>query len=287
MRSSSRLVPACCPGLYCLLWLGLPTGLTCPLISAIRGRLWATCQSSQQRVTAELGKKAKSQVFFPPQEPADPQQVLELLGKRLLKPVTLLAFMLAELVTAAGHSASSVNGEFPNCCFRLNALCSQLGDVEIWMFTNLMTRLISNDTMSPRNRDKKPECQKWRSFFNGHSKHAKTNLPSSNLLQVTSVVSVSCLVLLRLNQLLGFTKLVFFFFFAHLKYFQPSRDHTGSLCCISLSGMQSCHPFIEFCHCWHTVKWMRRKSDRVCNLTWNVRCTVKDIFTKNVTSLVI
>lgn len=78
----------------------------------MQARLWAACQSSQQRLKAELGKKTKSHVFFPPQEAAGPEQVLESLFKHLMKLMILIEFIRTELVTAAGHSASSVNSGF-------------------------------------------------------------------------------------------------------------------------------------------------------------------------------
>ena len=81
-------------------------------MSAIQARLRAACQSTQQTVKAELGKKKKSQVFFPLLETASPEQVLESLFKHLMKLMILLEFIVTEFVTAAGHSASSVNSDF-------------------------------------------------------------------------------------------------------------------------------------------------------------------------------
>lgn len=136
----------------CIVYYGLicPLNQICHWVSAIQARLWAACQSSQQRVKAELGKKKKKKrsSFLSPSGDCWSGASL---GITVRAPdetyaTSTIYYNREGNMLGVQHPQSTVI--FKTAGLILNALCSRLRDVETWMFTNLMTCLISNDAMS-------------------------------------------------------------------------------------------------------------------------------------------
>jgi len=109
---SSGFMPACCPGLYCLLWLHLPTELDRPLGACYTSRTMGCLSVMPTESTGWIRQKEEKSSFLSPSGDCWSRTILGSLFKHLRKLMILLKFIRTELVAAARHSASSVNSDF-------------------------------------------------------------------------------------------------------------------------------------------------------------------------------